>query len=309
MLACARSGSSTPWSSAVSAEKPAGSAPPISGQPRPDLRRGYHAMASGGSPRPARISPCEPQTKRARRLTRSSCGNAIRKIHFRNSHGSWPRLLRRRSPEKLSRPDRRARLVKTPKLHSSDVHQRHHRQAKGCPGTAPEAISPTSPGTASITRTFIPKTLLVHGDIAGLPGTLISFTARWLSPQPACFYEASRNSLDAGRPWRIAERLTSTSSTLPTASACFAKPRRGRAKKLTTTTSAHDHVGDRSSRKSGSGLRSRWVRAERSSSITWWQTENRSFLCSTKPALDLMKPGALVRPCSELSGDLGRGRK
>ena len=106
-------------------------------------------------------------------------------------------------------------------------------------------------------------------------------------------YEGVPTYPDAGRPWRIAERLdVNIFHTSPTTIRMLRKagpdePRkyRHRFKHMTTVGEPiepevwrwyHEVVG-----------KGRAVIVD-----TWWQTENGGFLCSTKPALDPMKPGS-----------------
>ena len=106
-------------------------------------------------------------------------------------------------------------------------------------------------------------------------------------------YEGVPNFPDAGRPWRIAERLgVNIFHTSPTAIRMLRKAGpdepakyRYRFKHMTTVGEPiepevwkwyYDVVG----------------RKEAVIVDTWWQTENGGFLCSTKPALDPMKPGS-----------------
>ncbi len=106
-------------------------------------------------------------------------------------------------------------------------------------------------------------------------------------------YEGVPTYPDAGRPWRIAERLdVNIFHTSPTTIRMLRKagadePRKYRYcfKHMTTVGEPiepevwrwyHEVVG-----------RGRAVIVD-----TWWQTENGGFLCSTKPALDPMKPGS-----------------
>jgi acetyl-CoA synthetase len=106
-------------------------------------------------------------------------------------------------------------------------------------------------------------------------------------------YEGVPNYPDAGRPWRIAERLdVNIFHTSPTAIRMLRKsgpdepPKYGYHFKHMTT------VGEPIEPEVW-----RWyydVVGKREAVIvdTWWQTETGGFLCSTKPALDPMKPGS-----------------
>jgi acetyl-CoA synthetase len=106
-------------------------------------------------------------------------------------------------------------------------------------------------------------------------------------------YEGVPNYPDAGRPWRIAERLdVNIFHTSPTTVRMLRKlgpdePRKYRYhfKHMTTVGEPiepeawrwyYDTVGKR----------------EAVICDTWWQTENGGFLCTTKPAIDAMKPGS-----------------
>ena len=106
-------------------------------------------------------------------------------------------------------------------------------------------------------------------------------------------YEGVPTYPDAGRPWRIAERLgVNIFHTSPTAIRMLRKAGADEPKKynhhfkhMTTVGEPiepvvwhwyHDVVG----------------KGEAVIVDTWWQTENGGFLCSTKPALDAMKPGS-----------------
>ncbi len=106
-------------------------------------------------------------------------------------------------------------------------------------------------------------------------------------------YEGVPTYPDAGRPWRIAERLdVNIFHTAPTSIRQLRKvgpdlPKKHNFRfKLMVTVGEpiepdvwrwyYDEVGKR----------------EASIVDTWWQTETGGFLCSTKPALDPMKPGS-----------------
>src|SRR6202158_5299872 len=106
-------------------------------------------------------------------------------------------------------------------------------------------------------------------------------------------YEGGPHHPDAGRPWRIAEQLgVNIFHTAPTTIRMLRKlgpdepPKYKYHFKHMTTVGApiepevwrwyYDVVGKR----------------EAVIVDTWWQTENGGFLCSTKPALDPMKPGS-----------------
>ncbi|HMD48010.1 MAG TPA: AMP-binding protein, partial [Bryobacteraceae bacterium] len=111
-------------------------------------------------------------------------------------------------------------------------------------------------------------------------------------------YEGVPQFPDAGRPWRIAERLdVNIFHTSPTAIRMLRKaggdePKKHnyRFKHMTTVGEPiepevwrwyHDVVG----------------KGEAVIVDTWWQTETGGFLCTTKPALDAMKPGSAGPAC------------
>jgi acetyl-CoA synthetase len=98
---------------------------------------------------------------------------------------------------------------------------------------------------------------------------------------------------DAGRPWRIAERLdVNIFHTSPTAIRMLRKAGPDEPKKYNYHFKHMTTVGEPIEPEVW-----RWyydVVGKREAVIvdTWWQTENGGFLCSTKPALDSMKPGS-----------------
>ena len=98
---------------------------------------------------------------------------------------------------------------------------------------------------------------------------------------------------DAGRPWRLAERLdVNIFHTSPTAIRMLRKAGpdepskyRYRFKHMTT-------VGEPIEPEVWRWYYNTVGKREAVIVDTWWQTENGGFLCSTKPALDPMKPGS-----------------
>jgi acetyl-CoA synthetase len=106
-------------------------------------------------------------------------------------------------------------------------------------------------------------------------------------------YEGIPNYPDAGRPWRIAERLdVNIFHTSPTAIRMLRKAGPDEPKKYNYHFKHMTTVGEPIEPEVW-----RWyydVVGKREAVIvdTWWQTENGGFLCSTKPALDPMKPGS-----------------
>ena len=106
-------------------------------------------------------------------------------------------------------------------------------------------------------------------------------------------YEGVPNHPDAGRPWRIAERLdVNILHTSPTAIRLLRKDGPEEPKKYHYHFKLMVTVGEPIEPDVW-----RWyynVVGQRESAIvdTWWQTENGGFLCSTVPALQPMKPGS-----------------
>ncbi len=106
-------------------------------------------------------------------------------------------------------------------------------------------------------------------------------------------YEGVPTYPDAGRPWRIAERLgVNIFHTSPTTIRMLRKvgpeePRKYRYRFKCMTT-----VGEPIEPEAWIWYHEVVGRGEAVITDTWWQTENGGFLCSTKPALDAMKPGS-----------------
>ena len=110
-------------------------------------------------------------------------------------------------------------------------------------------------------------------------------------------YEGVPNYPDAGRPWRIAEQLdVNIFHTSPTAIRMLRKAGPDEPAKY------HYHFKHMTS--VGEPIEPevwRWyydVVGKKEAAIvdTWWQTETGGFLCSTKPAIDPMKPGSAGPP-------------
>jgi acetyl-CoA synthetase len=110
-------------------------------------------------------------------------------------------------------------------------------------------------------------------------------------------YEGVPQFPDAGRPWRIAERLdVNIFHTSPTAIRMLRKAGPDEPKKY------HYHFKHMTT--VGEPIEPevfRWyheVVGKREAAIvdTWWQTETGGFLCTTKPALEPMKPGSAGPP-------------
>jgi acetyl-CoA synthetase len=110
-------------------------------------------------------------------------------------------------------------------------------------------------------------------------------------------YEGVPTYPDAGRPWRIAERLdVNIFHTSPTAIRMLRKAGPEEPKKYNFHFKHMTTVGEPIEPEAW-----RWYydvvgKGEAVIVDTWWQTENGGFLCSTKPALDPMKPGSAGPP-------------
>jgi acetyl-CoA synthetase len=110
-------------------------------------------------------------------------------------------------------------------------------------------------------------------------------------------YEGIPTHPDAGRPWRIAEHLgVNIFHTSPTAIRALRKTGPDEPKKYHYSFKCMTTVGEPIEPEAW-----RWYyevvgRKQAVITDTWWQTENGGFLCSTKPALDPMKPGSAGPP-------------
>ena len=157
----------------------------------------------------------------------------------------------------------------------------------------------TSPELPSITRTFIPKTSTAGAwlDIGWITGHSYIVYGPLASAPPAFSMKAFRN-FDAGRPWRIAERLdVNIFHTSPTAIRMLRKAGADEPKKHNYRFKHMTTVGEPIEPEVW-----RWYydvvgKGEAVIVDTWWQTETGGFLCTTKPALDAMKPGSAGPAC------------
>ncbi len=110
-------------------------------------------------------------------------------------------------------------------------------------------------------------------------------------------YEGVPQFPDAGRPWRIAERLdVNIFHTSPTAIRMLRKAGVDEPKKYKYRFKHMTTVGEPIEPEVW-----RWYydvvgKGEAAIVDTWWQTETGGFLCTTKPALDPMKPGSAGPP-------------
>lgn len=98
---------------------------------------------------------------------------------------------------------------------------------------------------------------------------------------------------DAGRPWRIAERLgVNIFHTSPTTIRMLRKAGPDEPPKYHYRFKSMTTVGEPIEPEVWKWYYTVVGRGEAAITDTWWQTENGGFLCSTKPALDPMKPGS-----------------
>src|SRR5437588_1316330 len=106
-------------------------------------------------------------------------------------------------------------------------------------------------------------------------------------------YEGVPTYPDAGRVWRIAERLgVTTFHTSPTAIRMLRKAGPDEPKKYHYHFKHMTTVGEPIEPEVWRWYYDTVGKREAVIVDTWWQTENGGFLCSTKPALDPMKPGS-----------------
>ena len=106
-------------------------------------------------------------------------------------------------------------------------------------------------------------------------------------------YEGVPNYPDPGRPWRIAERLgVNIFHTSPTAIRMLRKTGPDEPQKYNYHFKHMTTVGEPIEPDVWRWYYDTIGKREAVIVDTWWQTENGGFLCSTKPALDAMKPGS-----------------
>jgi acetyl-CoA synthetase len=102
---------------------------------------------------------------------------------------------------------------------------------------------------------------------------------------------------DAGRPWRIAERLNvNIFHTSPTTIRMLRKAGPDEPAKYSYHFKHMTTVGEPIEPEVWRWYYNSVGKGEAVIVDTWWQTENGGFLCSTKPALDKMKPGSAGPP-------------
>jgi acetyl-CoA synthetase len=106
-------------------------------------------------------------------------------------------------------------------------------------------------------------------------------------------YEGVPQYPDAGRPWRIAERLdVNIFHTSPTAIRMLRKAGPEEPKKYNYHFKHMTTVGEPIEPEVWKWYHQVVGKGEAVIVDTWWQTETGGFLCSTKPAMDPMKPGS-----------------
>ena len=111
-------------------------------------------------------------------------------------------------------------------------------------------------------------------------------------------YEGVPQFPDAGRPWRIAERLdVNIFHTSPTAIRMLRKAGADEPKKHTYRFKHMTTVGEPIEPEVWRWYHEVVGKGEAVIVDTWWQTETGGFLCTTKPALDAMKPGSAGPAC------------
>ncbi len=110
-------------------------------------------------------------------------------------------------------------------------------------------------------------------------------------------YEGVPTHPDAGRPWRIAERLNvNIFHTSPTAIRMLRKLGPDEPKKYNLRFKCMTTVGEPIEPEAWLWYYRTVGRSQASITDTWWLTETGGFLCSTKPAIDPMKPGSTGPP-------------
>jgi acetyl-CoA synthetase len=106
-------------------------------------------------------------------------------------------------------------------------------------------------------------------------------------------YEGVPTYPDAGRPWRIAQRLdVNIFHTSPTTIRMLRKAGPDEPKKYHYHFKHMTTVGEPIEPEVWRWYHAVVGKGEAVIVDTWWQTENGGFLCSTKPAIDPMKPGS-----------------
>ncbi len=110
-------------------------------------------------------------------------------------------------------------------------------------------------------------------------------------------YEGVPNYPDAGRPWRVAHRLdVNIFHTSPTAIRMLRKAGPDEPKKYDYHFKHMTTVGEPIEPEVWKWYYEVVGKGEAVIVDTWWQTETGGFLCSTKPAIDPMKPGSAGPP-------------
>jgi acetyl-CoA synthetase len=153
-------------------------------------------------------------------------------------------------------------------------------------------------GTAKLYQDIHPEDVYwCMADIGWITGHSYIVYGPFALGATSVIYEGVPQFPDAGRPWRIAERLdVNIFHTSPTAIRMLRKAGADEPKKYNYRFKHMTTVGEPIEPEVW-----RWyydVVGKREAVIvdTWWQTETGGFLCTTKPALDPMKPGSAGPP-------------
>ncbi|HYA57579.1 MAG TPA: acetate--CoA ligase [Thermoplasmata archaeon] len=110
-------------------------------------------------------------------------------------------------------------------------------------------------------------------------------------------FEGTPTHPDPGRPWRIAERLgVNIFHTSPTLIRMLRKLGPDEPKKYAFHFKCMTTVGEPIEPEAWRWFYEVVGRNQAAVTDTWWQTETGGFICSTKPALDPMKPGSTGPP-------------
>src|SRR5260370_39222898 len=130
-------------------------------------------------------------------------------------------------------------------------------------------------------------------DIGWITGHSYIVYGRLALAATGVLYEGVPTYPDAGRPWRIAERLdVNIFHTSPTTIRMLRKAGPDEPKKYHQQFKHMTTVGKPIEPEVWKWYYEVVGKGQAVICDTWWQTENGGFLCSTKPALDPMKPGS-----------------
>ena len=178
-----------------------------------------------------------------------------------------------------------------------DVHQRHDRQAQGLPTShrrlprLRDRHLQVLPGHSS------DDVYWCMADIGWITGHSYIVYGPLALAATSVLYEGVPQFPDAGRPWRIAERLdVNIFHTSPTAIRMLRKAGGDEPKKYNYHFKHMTTVGEPIEPEVWRWYHEVVGKGEAVIVDTWWQTETGGFLCTTKPALDPMKPGSAGPP-------------